>query len=45
MAKTQENTDNNAQKSTEKLQKENEQLRELLKRSFIGDAKPQRTPE
>ena len=31
MAKTPENTDNNAQNPTKKLQKENEQLREMLK--------------
>lgn len=35
MAKTQENTDNIAQNSTEKLQKENERLRELLKEALL----------
>jgi hypothetical protein len=35
MAKTQENTDNNAPNPTEKLRKENSQLRELLKEALV----------
>ncbi len=35
MAETQEKTDNNGQNPTEKLQKENNQLRELLKEALV----------
>jgi hypothetical protein len=35
MAKTQENTDNNSPNPTEKLRKENDQLREMLKEALV----------